>query len=145
MDIRHARIEDAETVVQLYLGYDRPPEPAIAPADLVRLFADITRTGYIAVADDDGEIVGSYTLYFCASLARGGRPFAVIENVIVAAHRRRQDVGRALMAHARDAAHDAGCYKVMLATGARRPQNLAFYESCGFSGDKVGFQIRFDA
>jgi hypothetical protein len=40
-------------------------------------------------------------------------------------------------------AWDAGCYKVMLLTGSRRPSTHAFYRACGFSGDdKTGFVAR---
>jgi GNAT superfamily N-acetyltransferase len=108
-------------------------------------FAEINLSGFVAVAVIDSVIVGSYSMYFCANLARAGRPFAVIENVIVVPSIRRRGIGRALMAHAQKSARDKDCYKVMLATGASRPENIKFYESCGFVGNKVGFQVRFGA
>lgn len=49
------------------------------------------------------------------------------------------------MNHAREHAREHDCYKLMLATGADSTRNRAFYESCGFVGNKIGFQIRFDA
>ena len=33
------------------------------------------------------------------------------------------------------------CYKVMLQSSNKRKENHVFYESCGFSGDKIGFKI----
>lgn len=143
MIIRSATLDEAQQVIDLYLGYDRAPDPTLEQKDIEKNFAKINDSGYVAVAVSDDKIVGSYTMYFCANLSRGGRPFAVIENVIVAVGHRRQGVGRALMMHAQTAARDTGCYKVMLCTGANSSRNLQFYESCGFVGNKVGFQVRF--
>jgi hypothetical protein len=40
-----------------------------------------------------------------------------------------------------DNARQAGCYKVMLATGSRREETLRFYEQAGFErGVKTFFQ-----
>jgi GNAT superfamily N-acetyltransferase len=80
----------------------------------------------------------------CANLAKSGRPFAVVENVIVATAWRRKGIGRALVEHAVAAAREAGCYKLMLATGQESMRNRQFCGACGFSGDKVGFQVRYD-
>ena len=40
------------------------------------------------------------------------------------------------------AAWKAGCYEVMLLTGSKDPAALRFYENCGFTQDKTGYQIR---
>jgi len=136
-------LAEANEVIDLYLGYDRPADPRPTPLAVEESFRKINQSGYVAVAVSDNKIVGSYTMYYCANLARSGKPFAVIENVIIATAHRRQGIGRTLMAHAQVAARDTGCYKVMLCTGANRPENLKFYESCGFIGNKVGFQVRY--
>lgn len=39
-------------------------------------------------------------------------------------------------------AWEAGCYKVMLMTGSKRPETLRFYADAGFEQSKTGFQIR---
>jgi GNAT superfamily N-acetyltransferase len=145
MIIRPALINEIPAVVELYRGYDRPSDQAIDLVELEKRFDQINRSGYVAVAIVDETIVGTYSMYFCSNLAHGGRSFAVVENVIVATNARRQGVGRALMAHAQQSARDKNCYKVMLSTGAQRPQNIKFYEACGFTGDKVGFQVRYGA
>lgn len=141
--IRHAIIEDAEKVLDLYAEYNRHPDPRPSAESIKRIFESIAAVGYIAVAESNGTPIGSYTMYICASLAHGGKPFAVIENVIVSAESRRMGIGRKLMVHAQESARQAGCYKVMLSTGDGRARNLQFYESCGFKGDKVGYQVRF--
>ena len=145
MQVRHAEVSEVPAVVELYRGYDRQSDIDVALLELQRHFEELNRSGYVAVAVVDRTIVGTYSMYFCSNLARGGRPFAVVENVIVAAADRRQGIGRALMAHAKQSAREKNCYKLMLATGADRLENIKFYEACGFSGNKVGFQVRFGA
>ncbi|MDR0780385.1 MAG: GNAT family N-acetyltransferase [Pseudomonadales bacterium] len=143
--IRLARVNEILAVVELYRGYGRPPDHAIDLVELENRFDQINRSGYVAVAVVGAAIVGTYSMYFCSNLAHGGRPFAIIENVIVASKARRQGIGRALMAHAQQSARDKNCYKVMLATGAQHSQNIKFYGACGFVGNKVGFQVRYGA
>jgi GNAT superfamily N-acetyltransferase len=143
MIVRIAQLGDAAAVIDLYRGYDRTPDREMSAHEIASHFAEINRSGFVAVAVIDGVIVGSYSMYFCANLARAGRPFAVVENVIVGSSIRRRGIGRALMAHAQQSAREKDCYKVMLATGANRPENIKFYEACGFVGNKVGFQVRY--
>jgi GNAT superfamily N-acetyltransferase len=47
------------------------------------------------------------------------------------------------MEHAKDYAQSKGCFKITLQSGAKWEGNRSFYEACGFSGDKRGYQIRF--
>lgn len=83
----------------------------------------------------DGSIVGSTYLNIVPNLSRGGRPYAVIENVVIAENRRGEGLGRRLMAATLDRAWAAGCYKAMLQTGSRNPDTHAFYRACGFADD----------
>jgi GNAT superfamily N-acetyltransferase len=145
MNVRTATIEDVDKVIELYSGYDRPPDPKPPAKDIEAIFDSITSTGYLAVAEIGGNIVGTYAMYICPNLARGGRPFGIMENVIVSAAWRRKGVGRALMMHAKDSARVAGCYKLMLCTGRDRIGNHSFYEACGFVGNKIGYQVRYVA
>lgn len=143
MNIRAATFEDVDKVIELYSGYDRLPDPKPPAEDIKAIFDSIAFTGYLAVADIGGDIVGTYAMYICPNLARGGRPFGLIENVIVAVVWRRKGVGWALMIHAKDSARTAGCYKHMLCTGRDRAGNHSFYEACGFVGNKIGYQVRY--
>jgi ribosomal protein S18 acetylase RimI-like enzyme len=145
MIIRAAQVGEIAAVVALYRGYNRPPDEDIPLVELERRFDEINRSGCIAVAVADGNVVGTYSMYFCSNLARAGRPFAVVENVIVAPAARRLGVGRALMEHAQQSARDRDCYKVMLATGVDSTRNIKFYEACGFVGNKIGFEVRYGA
>jgi GNAT superfamily N-acetyltransferase len=52
-------------------------------------------------------------------------------------------LGKHIMPGTLQAAWDAGCYKVMLMTGSRRPTTHAFYRACGYSAeDKTGYVAR---
>jgi GNAT superfamily N-acetyltransferase len=74
-----------------------------------------------------------------------GRPYAIIENVIVSRVQRNKGIGKALLNRAANLAESKNCYKVALMTGSKELSTLKFYESAGFKGDKQGFQRRFNA
>lgn len=89
------------------------------------------------------QLVASCNLAVIPNLTRGGRPYAVVENVVTDAAYRRQGWGAALMAHALDQAWAAGCYKVVLTTSRKDEATLRFYERCGFDRhDKTAFVVR---
>lgn len=86
-------------------------------------------------------VVGTCTLTIVPGLTRGGRSYAIIENVVTDATQRRRGVGRALLDAALGRAWEAGCYKATLATGSKREETLRFYESAGFvRGKKTHFE-----
>ena len=54
--------------------------------------------------------------------------------------RRRQGRASACLGRAREIASEAGCYKIMLLTGAKSEDTLQFYRKCGYrDGDKTAF------
>ena len=144
IDIRLARRSDLAGMLALYrhLNPDDPaPEPTKAEtAWLALIGSDFTK---VVVADAAGVLVASCTLVIIPNLTRGARPYGVIENVVTHADHRRTGLGRAVLSAALDAAWEADCYKVMLATGSRREETLRFYEGAGFErGGKTFFQVR---
>ena len=62
--------------------------------------------------------------------------FPVVGSVVVDEGLRGTGLGKQIMASTLDAAWQAGCYKVMLQTGSRKPATHAFYRACGFSADE---------
>jgi GNAT superfamily N-acetyltransferase len=88
------------------------------------------------------DLVASCTLIVIPNLTRGGKPYALIENVVTDALHRSRGYGTRILHAAVAAAWEAGCYKVMLLTGSKQPSTLRFYENAGFEQSKTGFQMR---
>jgi len=141
--IRSAEAGDLQGLLGLYRELN-PSDPVIDRARAEERFGVILAqpgmTVFIGLADE--AIVSSVTLIVAPNLTRNGASYALIENVVTAAAHRQRGYGRALIQHAVEAAWRAGCYKVMLLTGSKDPATLRFYENCGFSQDKTGYQIR---
>jgi GNAT superfamily N-acetyltransferase len=77
------------------------------------------------------------------NLPHSARPFGFIENVVTLQQYRCQGWGTALLKAALAMAWQAGCYKVMLMTGSRRPETHRFYKNAGFAdGEKFAFIAR---
>jgi len=97
----------------------------------------------VIIAEVAGRLISSCTLVIVPNLTRGARSYGLIENVVTHRDHRRTGLGRAVLSFALDAAWQAGCYKVMLATGSRREETLRFYEGVGFErAGKTFFEAR---
>lgn len=107
---------------------------------------------FLQVLDHDGtQVLGAFdgktlaamvTLHLLPNAVWGGRPYALIENVVTRSSLRRQGFGRLAMQAAIDAAWAADGYKIMLMTGVGRDAT-GFYEAMGFSGtDKTAMVLR---
>jgi GNAT superfamily N-acetyltransferase len=119
-----------------------PAEEATSREVLEAILADPYRQ--LAVAVRDGQLVGTADLLVVPNLTHHGKPWAVIENVVVASRLRRTGVGRELVQHLIELARAAGCYKVQLLSGKQRVAAHNFYESVGFQPVAEGFKIYFD-
>ena len=144
--VRRAVLGDLSGLVALY-AHLHPAEPALPVDRARRVWAEIlgsSANNVFVIEAPDGTLLSSCTLALVPNLTRGARPFGVIENVVShAAHRRRGHGTRVLRA-AVEAAQEAGCYKVCLATGSKRDETLRFYEGVGFKRDvKTYFEVRW--
>jgi GNAT superfamily N-acetyltransferase len=142
--IREAAITDLNSLQELYLHHLTAHPPADPPDRqhlLQTLESIVNDAGYhILVGEEGGRAVSSATLIVIRNLTHNGRPYAVIENVVTHADFRGRGHASKLMARAVEIARAAGCYKVMLLTGSKKENTLAFYERCGFNrADKTGF------
>ena len=141
--IRHANRDDLSRLLDLYQhlapGDDRPGLDQAA-----RIFEQFAT--YNGSAIFLGEVVGvlaaSCTLVVVPNLTRGGRSYGLIENVVTHRDFRSRGFGKQLLLAASDAAWQAGCYKVMLMTGSKKPETISFYLGAGFEQTKTGFQKR---
>lgn len=91
------------------------------------------------VLEVDGRVEGTLTLYILPNLSHGGRPAAIVENVVVDAAARGRGYGRLLMARAEALAWERGCYKVALTSNRRRTGAHRFYEQIGYMPSHQGF------
>lgn len=145
LDIRPARSQDLANLIGLYrhLGHDDAAlEPAVASQRLATILDRTGMTVFIGFVQD--LPAATATLVIIPNLTRGGRPYALIENVVTHADQRRRGFGARLIHHAVEVAWQTDCYKVMLLTGSTEPSTLRFYGNCGFDRSKTGFQIRRD-
>jgi GNAT superfamily N-acetyltransferase len=141
--IRPAAQGDLPALLALYRHLNAD-DPEIAPDIATERFAEITgRPGMTVMIGVSGEtLTSSVTLVVIPNLTRSGAPYALIENVVTNAEHRKRGHARALIANAFERAWSSGCYKVMLLTGSKEQSTLKFYEGCGFTQNKTGFQIR---
>lgn len=141
--IREAAQGDLPGLLALY-HHLNADDPEIAPDIAAERFAAIiAQPGMTVLIGVSGEtLTSSVTLVVIPNLTRGGAPYALIENVVTHAGYRKRGHARALIRQAFTSAWQQGCYKVMLLTGSKEPATLKFYEGCGFTQNKTGFQIR---
>ena len=93
------------------------------------------------VAEAGGRIAGSATLIIVPNLTHQGRPYAIVENVVVDQTQRGGGIGELLMRHAIEAAGRAGCYKLSLTSNRRREDAHRFYERLGFVATHEGYRL----
>jgi GNAT superfamily N-acetyltransferase len=105
----------------------------------------IAAGGAVFGAYRGSELIGRCTLNICANLSWSGRPYGIVENIIVTKNERTKGVGKRLLLFVRRMAESRNCYKVALMTRQKGPETASFYWSAGFSDDKVGYQPRFSA
>lgn len=148
MTIRPARADDLDALLGLYrlFGDDKasaaPPAPAVAAPILAAAIADQAR--HLVVGELDGEVCATADMVVVANLTHHGQPWAIVENVVVAADRRRRGVGSELMRHLVALAREQGCCKVQLLSGKHRLGAHEMYRGLGFEAVAEGFKLYFD-
>ena len=135
--------DDFDDAVTLYreLSGTRPVADGEFGRDIFQQI--LTRDGTaIHGAETDGRIVSMATLHLMPNMTYGGRPYALVENVVTLKAYQGQGMGRGVMNALIQAAWAADAYKIMLLTG-RRAEARGFYEKLGFDGnEKHGMILR---
>jgi N-acetylglutamate synthase-like GNAT family acetyltransferase len=140
--VRPASEADVPALLGLYaeLHPDDPPPSTQSALDAWRAIeAQSGRT--VLVAESAGTVVGTVDCAVLPNLTRAARPFALVENVVVAAGTRRSGAGSALMEAVVALARQAGCYKIQLLSRAERAAAHTFYESFGFRAVAQGYRL----
>jgi GNAT superfamily N-acetyltransferase len=142
--IRPARYGDLAEMQTLYrqLSPSSPELSAEAAAPIWRELLNDPKM-HVLVAEQGG-VWGTITLVVMPNLTQGGRPYALIENVVTHGEKRGQGIGKALMAAALEVARTLGAYKVMLVTGRRAPEVHRLYAGSGLRSDAAAYFVRLD-
>jgi len=152
VEVRRAVAADLPALLHLYeqladglgSGPDAPPvSPAEAEAAFANLLSQPHRT--LLTATLDGAVAATADLIVVTpNLTHEGRPWAIVEHVVVEHRARGRGVGRGLMEDVTRRAREAGCYKLQLLSSRRRTQAHAFYQALGFEASAQGFRIYLD-
>lgn len=139
--VRAAVASDLDALQELYLHLN-PLRPELSPETAARIFGEILARPdcHLFVALSGEALVATCMLGLMPNLMRGGRPYALLENVVAHAAHRRQGHARAVVEAALAKAWEAGAHQVYLLTARTDPGVRLFYESCGFAlGRKAGY------
>lgn len=145
MHIRRAVAADVESVVTMLaddpLGATRESLNDLSPYH--RAFAEIDADPhqFLAVAEQDGTVIGTLQLTVLPGLSRRGALRAQIEAVRVHAGHRGDGLGASLIRWAIDEARRRGCVLVQLTSDASRVDAHRFYERLGFTHSHAGFKL----
>lgn len=147
VSLREATEADLDQVLALYQGLEDSPEHVLSLAQAQRMLAQFSAYPnyrlWVACEGPapEAHVVGTYALLVMHNLAHRGAPSAVVEDVVVAADRQGQGIGRQMMVHAIQQAREAGCYKLALSSHRKRTEAHAFYQALGFAQHGLSFSI----
>ena len=139
--VREARAEDLNAVLELYLHLHEESVPE-HDDHLEKTWDQIIKdpNHHLIVYEEDGKIVSSCVCVIIPNLSRNVRPYAFVENVVTHKDYRKRGLAHTCLDYAKEIAKNADCYKMMLLTGSKRPETLAFYEHAGYNcTDKTAF------
>lgn len=138
---REASPSDVEALLGLYELLEFEPAQSLGlEAARVRFEEYRKYPNYrIYVAELGEAIVGTFALIIIDSMAHSGKPFAVVEDVVVSQDFQGQGIGKRMMEFAMYRCKEFGCYKLTLSSHLKRQQAHSFYESLGF--EKHGFSF----
>ncbi len=145
--VREATREDLPRIVELLdqlrsePGHENVGQPVAR--EYTAAFDEIEADGkqHLFVLEVDGVVLGTLVLIIVPNLTHHGRPYAIVENVVVDASARGSGYGERLMRPAIDEARAAGCYKIALTSGLHRAEAHRFYERLGFRTTQRSFRI----
>ena len=150
-EIREAREQDLPRLRELLyqlsqLGHDPEGETrthiAEERAALLSLQSDPRCTCF--VLEVDVRVAATLTIYVLPNLSYGGRPFYLVDNLVVDEALRSGGYGRLLMERAEIVARAAGCFKLSLTSNRQREDAHRFHERIGYTATHHGFTKYFE-
>lgn len=143
VSFREASPADIEALLGLYELLEFEPAQRLSlEAALVRFERYQEYPNYrIYVAELGKVIVGTFALLIVDSVAHSGKPFAVVEDVVVSQDCQGRGIGKRMMEFAMFRCKGFGCYKLALSSHLKREKAHSFYESLGFERHGFSFFI----
>ena len=139
--VREAVKEDLDELLNLYLFLHEkniPENSEHLENTWKTIIEDINH--HIVVKEINGKIVSSCICVIVPNLTRNIRPYALIENVVTNEGYRGKGYATECLNYAKEIAIKNNCYKMMLLTGTKSENTLAFYKNAGYnSDDKIAF------
>lgn len=143
MIIEKLKIEDIKELLKLYEKL-APFENSLETS--IEIYKEMLKDEQylILTAKEEGKVIGSVLGICCKSIATGGNPFLVIEDVIVDENVRGKGIGRKLISAIEEFGKEKHCaYGILVSSGFRKEAHK-FYESLGFTEDVRGFRKMYD-
>jgi GNAT superfamily N-acetyltransferase len=144
---RTAGASDLNVLVRLLaddeLGRTREKPSDPLPASYVRALEEILAADFtqIIVVEAAGAVVGSLQLTVIPHLSYIGQRRAIFESVHVAPAFQGKGAGAFMVAHAIDAAREAGCGQIVLTSSNSRIDAHRFWKRMGFEPTHVGMKL----
>ena len=139
--VREAVKKDLDELLNLYLFLHEkniPKNSEYLENAWKTIIEDINH--HIVIKEINGKIVSSCVCVIIPNLRRNIRPYALIENVVTNEGYRGKGYATECLNYAKEIAIKNNCYKMMLLTGTKSENTLAFYKSAGYnSDDKIAF------
>ena len=139
--VRETVKEDLDELLNLYLFLHEkniPENSEHLENTWKTIIEDINH--HIIVKEINGKIVSSCVCIIVPNLTRNIRPYALIENVVTNEEYRGKGYATECLNYAKEIAIKNNCYKMMLLTGTKNENTVAFYKSAGYnSDDKIAF------
>ena len=139
--VREAVKEDLDELLNLYLFLHEkniPENSEHLENTWKTIIEDINH--HIVVKEINGKIVSSCVCVIIPNLTRNIRPYAIVENVVTNEKYRGKGYATECLNYAKEIAIKNNCYKMMLLTGTKSENTLAFYKNAGYnSDDKIAF------
>ena len=139
--VREAIKKDLNELLNLYLFLHEkniPENSEYLENTWKTIIEDINH--HIVVKEINGKIVSSCVCIIIPNLTRNIQPYSLIENVVTNEEYRGKGYATECLNYAKEIAIKNNCYKMMLLTGTKSENTLAFYKNAGYnSDDKIAF------
>ena len=139
--VREAVKKDLDELLNLYLFLHEkniPKNSEYLENTWKTIIEDINH--HIVIKEINGKIVSSCVCVIVPNLTRNIRPYALIENAVTNDEYRGKGYATECLNYVKEIAIKNNCYKMMLLTGTKNENTLAFYKSAGYnSDDKIAF------